>query len=26
LRFDPRRYAALFAERQARGVGAESLR
>ncbi|MCR3817559.1 hypothetical protein K3Z86_28040, partial [Pseudomonas aeruginosa] len=24
--FDPRRYAALFAERQARGVGAESLR
>ncbi|WP_244233016.1 hypothetical protein, partial [Pseudomonas aeruginosa] len=23
---DPRRYAALFAERQARGVGAESLR
>ncbi|MBV6334395.1 MFS transporter, partial [Pseudomonas aeruginosa] len=23
LRFDPRRYAALFAERQARGVGAE---
>ncbi|HCE7222234.1 TPA: MFS transporter, partial [Pseudomonas aeruginosa] len=26
LRFDPRRYAALFAERQARDVGAESLR
>ncbi len=26
LRFDPRRYAAMFAERQARGVGAESLR
>ncbi|MGN5843337.1 hypothetical protein, partial [Pseudomonas aeruginosa] len=26
LRFDPRRYAALFADRQARGVGAECLR
>ncbi|MCR3858888.1 hypothetical protein K3Z84_26255, partial [Pseudomonas aeruginosa] len=25
-RFDPRRYAALFAERQPQGVGAESLR
>ncbi|WP_228379410.1 hypothetical protein, partial [Pseudomonas aeruginosa] len=26
LRFDPRRYAALFVERQPQGVGAESLR